>query len=160
MTPIQYPSEEEVRAAYQRGEEAVLEIYRKMIEMLIILTAAREDVEPSPLEKRKVFDLPKVQVEVTEHQAETKRCPHCGEKNQANFPIGVTQPVQYGPEINSQVVYFNQYHHVPLERTAEIIEELYGHSLAEATIVQACQAADEQGVPGHEATKRHLIKTK
>jgi hypothetical protein len=37
MTPIQYPSEGEIRAAYQRGEEAVLEIYQQMIEMLMIL---------------------------------------------------------------------------------------------------------------------------
>ena len=45
MTPIQYPSEEEVRAAYQRGEEAVLEIYRQMIELLMILAARINTLE-------------------------------------------------------------------------------------------------------------------
>src|SRR4030067_1681804 len=151
MTPIQYPSEEEVRAAYQRGEEAVLEIYRQMIEMLMILAArintledrlakdshnsgkppssdglnkpspkslrkrhgrksggqpghtghtlkmvanpncievhrvrqcihckaTLEDVEASHLEKRQVFDLPKVQVEGTERQATANGAPPC-----------------------------------------------------------------------------------
>jgi hypothetical protein len=45
MTPIQYPSEEEVRAAYQRGEEAVLEINRQMLEMLMTLAARINTLE-------------------------------------------------------------------------------------------------------------------
>jgi len=51
------------------------------------------------VEKRQVFIIPKEKMEFTEHQAEIKICPQCGEKNKGKFPAGVSQAVQYGIEI-------------------------------------------------------------
>lgn len=113
-------------------------------------------VKASGYEKRQVFDVPRVHIRVTEHQAEIKLCPHCGKENEAAFPVGVIQPVQYGPEIKAQMVYFNQYQLLPLERTAEVFETLYGQPLAEGTIVAAAQEVSRQVAGVTTAIQQHL----
>jgi transposase len=56
-------------------------------------------------EKRQVFELPPKPLEVTEHQAEIKRCPVSGLEVRASFPEHVNAPAQYGPRFRAQMVY-------------------------------------------------------
>ncbi len=111
------------------------------------------------VEKRQVFDLPVVRLEVTEHQAEVKTCPVCGRENQARFPADVEQPTQYGPRFRAQLVYFHSGQFIPLARTAEMVEGLYGQPVAEATIERAVATVAQQVTPVLEALKTYRVET-
>lgn len=85
-------------------------------------------------EPRQVFDLPKPRVEVTEHQAQTKVCEHCGQATAGAFPATVTQAVQYGPRVKGIAVYLQNYQLLPYARTTEAFHDLFGVTLAEGTL--------------------------
>jgi transposase len=70
--------------------------------------------------------------------------PALWEREPRRISRGVTQPVQYGREIKAQMVYFNHYQMLPLERTAEVFETLYGQTISEGTIVEAGQEVSRQ----------------
>ena len=100
-------------------------------------------IEPVGYERRQVFDIPPIRIEVTEHQAEIKHCPGCGQQIKGEFPTAVSQPTQYGSRLKAQASYLNNYHFIPLARTEELLTDFYGHGPSEAVILHAnsCLAA-------------------
>jgi transposase len=115
--------------------------------------ASLQEGPPRAYERRQVFELPPVRMAVTEHRAESKHCPCCGPTTKGACPPEVTPPVQYGPTLKAQAVYFNQYQFIPLERTSEIFADLYGHPVGEGTMVAATQEMAEAVKPAHAQVK-------
>jgi len=107
-------------------------------------------------EKRQLFDLPPVTVEVTEYQAEIKVCPHCHQQAKANFPAHITAPVQYGPRLKAQAVYWNQYQLIPWARTCETLGDMYGHQPAEGFLQESLQQCQQHIQPALRAIKEAL----
>ena len=118
--------------------------------------ASLRDVSPRAYERRQVFELPPVRMEITEHRAEIKTCPHCGQPTKGAFPPEVTQPVQYGPALKAPAVYCNQSQFIPLERTSELFADLYGHPVGEGTLVMATQEMAAAVRPANAQVKDQL----
>lgn len=98
------------------------------------------------VKKRQVLDLPPLQLEVVEHQAETVCCPRCGRLNAGQFPTAVTHPVQYGPRLKALSVYLQDEHFLPYQRTQRLLTDLFGVTLSQGTLEHfAVQAAQRLG---------------
>jgi transposase len=109
---------------------------------------------PDRVESRQVFDLPEPKLECTEHQAEIKTCP-CGCVNRAEFPSGVTAPVQYGLRIKSVAVYLKEYQLLPFERLAEIMRDLFGcGTFSEGTVANYAADCSRRLEPVDAAVRR------
>ena len=111
-------------------------------------------------EKRQVFDLPPLELEVTEYQAEIKCCPSCQQEAKAAFPDHVSAPVQYGARLKAQAVYLNQYQLIPWARTCETIGDLYNHRPAEGFLHEALQSCHEQIQPTLADIKQTITQEK
>jgi transposase len=118
-----------------------------------------EKVAVQGYKKRQVFDIPRIKLEVTEHQIEIKTCPVCGEVNKAEFPASVSQKTQYGRRIRAQAVYFHNYHFIPLKRTTEILEDLYQQPVTQGVVVAAVAETARQVEPINKKIKGYLIQT-
>ena len=229
MSAIQLPSEKDIRAAFQQGEDALLALFQATITVLAERIQNLEDQlvqnsrnsgkppssdgydQPAPRslrkrhrrksggqmghpgetlkaveqpdfikvhrvkecahcghpmkgrkairhEKRQVFDVPPMQIEVTEHRAEIKACPCCGKETRAQFPSEVSKAVQYGAGLKSQMVYLNAEQHLPLERTCDLLEEVYNHRPSEGTIVVACAEAAQKVEKPNTALREYLVE--
>lgn len=96
-----------------------------------------ENVKVEAYERRQIFDIPPVNLIVTEHRSQIKSCPHCGKLNKAVFPESVKYPVQYGPNILASAIYCKNYQFIPYKRILEFFDDVMGIKICSATIIRA-----------------------
>ena len=98
-------------------------------------------------ERRQVVDLPPPRLVVTEHRVVRVACPGCGAETAGAFPLGVTQPVQYGDRLVAVGVYLHAYQLLPYARTRELLGDLFGAAPSEGTLQTAATACAAGLVP-------------
>ena len=81
-----------------------------------------------------IQELPPIKLVVHEHQAEEKCCPNCGVMNQGKLPAFVNSLVQYGPGLKGLMVYLMEGQLLPSERAKELLKEVIGCDISEATL--------------------------
>ncbi|MGH3500072.1 MAG: IS66 family transposase [Nocardioidaceae bacterium] len=86
------------------------------------------------VERRQVFDLPPVRIEVTGHRLVAKAC-SCGTVTKAPAPDGVNAPVQYGSRLAGIGVYLFHGQFLSKSRTVQALSDLFGVVVAAATLV-------------------------
>ena len=118
--------------------------------------ASLADMASVGYEERQVFEIPAIRIEVTAHRAEIKVCPACGRVSKGSFLQSVSQAVQYGPAVNTWASYFTNQHHIPVERTTEIFEDLVQHRVSEATVLKASEHLERCIAPSTAAVKERL----
>jgi transposase len=106
---------------------------------------------------RQVFDLPPLQLTVTEHRALTLACPACGHRTAARFPVGVTAPTQYGPHLLALATYLREYQLLPLARTRQLLRDLLGQPVSEGVLLAAQRQAAHRLAP-FERRVRQLLR--
>jgi transposase len=115
-------------------------------------------VAPGGYDRRQVFDLPPLQLQVTEHRSVCKGCPVCGQLSWGAYPEGVNARVQYGPRVQALSVYLSDYQLLPYQRQRELFGDLFGHELSVGTLQQAKVRCTRGLVPVVEAVRRALLE--
>jgi transposase len=122
-----------------------------------------QDVPAAPAGCWQVFDLPQqLQIEVTEHQRFSLRCPWCEQESLGTLPAWLSEatPCQYGPRCRALGVYLMQQQHLPYERTQALFADLFGAAPSEGTLYHWLEAAYETLAPVETAIAEALVGSK
>jgi transposase len=109
-------------------------------------------------ERRQVWELPPVRLQVTEHQALHLRCPACHTESVGTFPAETASRAQYGPRLRALAVYLAEAQFVPLGRVQQVLADLVGLRLGRGTLVNWVQQAARTVAPVEAAIKAALVR--
>jgi transposase len=102
------------------------------------LTGAKE----VGVERRQVFDLPPMRIQVIEHQLVKRRC-GCGTVSCGAAPEGVVAPAQYGPRITAIILYLYVGQFLSKQRAAQALSELFGTPVSQGTVSAMTRRASD-----------------
>ena len=114
-----------------------------------------ENTEAKLVGKRQVFDIPKIEIKVTEHQVYYKQC-KCGQINQEEYPQEANAPVSYGNNMESLIGYFHTRQYIPFKRMQEIFKDVFGAPISEGGIHYILDKLVVKAQPAYQLIKQKL----
>lgn len=106
-------------------------------------------------EKRQVFDLPEIKLQVTEHQLGVIYC--CGKAHTGSFPLEAKAPAAYGVRLHAMASLLNSEYRLPLDKVSQLLKDLFGCSYNESTLCSANARVYECLEPVEEQIKQQLL---
>ena len=106
--------------------------------------------------RRQVVDIPPIHPVYHEYRQYSCNCPHCHNKQIAEYPQEVLAPIQYGNNIQSLVSYFSVYQYVPYARLAELFSHIFKLHLSEGTIENILIKASSKAKTIYDRIKEEL----
>jgi transposase len=117
-----------------------------------------QGVEPEPINRRQVTELPLVKPVSIETQQHQVTCPHCQQLNQGVLPAGLEAEGYFGPNLEAMVVFYKQTQHLSYQRSVETLRDLHGVTLSEGVLANILQRAGEKAQPVAAAIKEQVIQ--
>jgi transposase len=118
-----------------------------------------ETVQAEEYDRRQIWDLPPIKIEVTEYRAEVKTCPCCHQKQRAAFPNDITDPIRYGKRLEALMMYWHHYQLIPFDRAVEMLEDLCNHSISEGTVANMTRRLFKRLESTEEQIKRQVLQS-
>ena len=106
---------------------------------------------------REIMDL-EYSVKIKTYEAETKKCPHCGEKTKAKFPEGLESRFQYGIGIKSSIVDFIAVQMISFQRVSEHFKGITGRWISPSTMLKSLALLGEKLKEWEDKAKQELLK--
>ena len=95
--------------------------------------------------RKQIWDIPPLAIHVVEHQVEIKTCSCCGTTWQAGgLPAHIRQEVAYGPGIKALGVYLQCHHHLPMQRSCDLMTDLFSLPLSQGSLANFIQSAHQR----------------
>jgi transposase len=90
---------------------------------------------------RQVRDIVPIKLMTVEYRGHKGKCTCCGKEHKAAFPQGVESTISYGEHLQAILTYLNSYQLIPLKRTCELMEDLFGEKVSQGTIINNAKKA-------------------
>jgi transposase len=105
---------------------------------------------------RQLIDIPPIKPITTEYRVFSTLC-RCGHHQGGHFPDGVSNYVQYGPNIQSMAVYQSFYQFMPFARLQDFFAKVCRLPIGKGTIENILRRTAQKALPAYEKIRAVLI---